>query len=179
MSFFWVSSYHTLLVSFKNCQIQHRQRHIQSPIKDLRCSFWRQQLTVPELYSEQSQTSKMKFFEKNIFSRPLFQPFTIYTKSSILDVPLFSEYAYKTINYFRNRLHLDVWLGSRYTSDMLKKDRNCEKPVTELFLETLQQILEMISKTIPKKTLPRNDFLHSKFRKKSRSSHQRCSIKFR
>ena len=63
----------------------------------------------------------MKFFEKNIFSRPLFQPFTIYTKSSILDVPLFSEYAYKTINYFRNRLHLDVWLGSRFTSDMIKE----------------------------------------------------------
>ena len=105
--FFSVSSQNALLVSF-NCQTQYRQRHIQNPIKDLRCSFWRQQLTVPELYSEQSQTSKMKFFEKNIFSRPLFQPFTIYTKSSILDVPLFSEYAYKTINYFRNRLHLDV-----------------------------------------------------------------------
>ena len=31
-----------LLVSFKNYQTQYRQRHIQSPIKDLRCSFWRQ-----------------------------------------------------------------------------------------------------------------------------------------
>ena len=47
---------------------------------DLRCSFWRQQLTVPEVDSEQGQTRKMKLSEKNIFSCPLFQPFTIYTK---------------------------------------------------------------------------------------------------
>ena len=113
LPFFWVSSQNTLLVSFKNCQTQYRQRHIQSPIKDLRCSFWRQQFTVPEAYSERSRTPIMKLFEKNILSRPIFQPFTIYTKSSILDVPLYSEYTSGTINYFCNRLHLAVWLGSR------------------------------------------------------------------
>ena len=62
---------------------------------------------------------KMKLFEKNIFNRPLFQPFTVYEKSSILDVPLYSEYASGTINYFCNRLQ-DVWLGSRYTFGMFK-----------------------------------------------------------
>ena len=45
----------------------------------------------------------------------------------------------------------------------LKKDKNCEKPVKELFLETLQQRLEIISKRFLRKTLPRNDFLHSCF----------------
>ena len=43
----------------------------------------------------------------------------------------------------------------------LKKDRNCKKPVKELFLETLQQRLEIISKRFLRKTLPGNDFLHS------------------
>ena len=41
----------------------------------------------------------------------------------------------------------------------LKKD----KPVKELFLETLQQGLEIISKKFLRKTVPRNDFLHSCF----------------
>ena len=41
----------------------------------------------------------------------------------------------------------------------LKKD----KPVQELFLETLQQGLEIIFKKFLRKTLPRNDFLHSCF----------------
>ena len=36
----------------------------------------------------------------------------------------------------------------------LKKDKNCEKPVKELFLETLQQRLEIISKRFLRKTLP-------------------------
>ena len=45
----------------------------------------------------------------------------------------------------------------------LKKDKNCEKPVKELFLETLQQRLGIISKKFLRKTLPRNDFLHSYF----------------
>ena len=44
----------------------------------------------------------------------------------------------------------------------LKKDKNCEKPVRELFLETLQQRLEIISKRFQRKTLPRNDFFHSR-----------------
>ena len=80
----------------------------------------------------------MELFERNIFSRQLFQPFTNFTKSSILDLQLRSEYASETINYFRKRLHLDVWLGSRYTCNMLKKDKNSEKLVKELHLEMLQ-----------------------------------------
>ena len=36
----------------------------------------------------------------------------------------------------------------------LKKGKNCEKPVKELFLETLQQRLEIISKRFLRKTLP-------------------------
>ena len=61
-----------------------------------------------------------------------------------------------------------------------KKEKNCQKPVKKLFLETLQQKLEIISKKFLRKTLLRNDFftvVFSKFFKKSRSSHQRCSIK--
>ena len=67
----------------------------------------------------------MKLFEKN--SRPLFQPFTIYTKNSILDVPLCSEYASGTINYFGKRLNLDVWLGSKYVSYMFKEKQKLRK----------------------------------------------------
>ena len=69
----------------------------------------------------------MKLFEKKISSSPLFQLFTIYTKSSILDVRLCSEYASGTINYFRNRLPLDVWLGSRYASDMFNERQELRK----------------------------------------------------
>ena len=72
------------------------------------------------------------FLRKKIFSRQLFQLFTIYTKSSILDVQLRSEYASGTINYSRQRLHLDTPLT--YS----KNDKNCEKPVRALFLKTLQ-----------------------------------------
>ena len=43
----------------------------------------------------------------------------------------------------------------------LKKDKNCEKPVKELFLETFQLRPKIISKKFLRKTLPRNDFLHS------------------
>ena len=109
---------HSFEFLHKNCQTQYTQRHIQSRIKDLRCSFWQQQLTFLEAYSERSWKSKIKLFEKIVFSGPLFQPFTIYTKTSISDVPLCSEFTSGTINYFCNRLHFDVWLGSRYTSDM-------------------------------------------------------------
>ena len=46
----------------------------------------------------------------------------------------------------------------------LKKDKNCEKPIKELFLEMLQQRLrKIISKKLLRKTLPRNDLLHSSF----------------
>ena len=44
-----------------------------------------------------------------------------------------------------------------------KKDKNCQKPVKKLFLETLQQKLEIISKKFLRKTLLRNDFLRSCF----------------
>ena len=45
----------------------------------------------------------------------------------------------------------------------LKKDKNSEKPVKELFLETLQQRLRNNFKEISEKNLLRNDFLHSCF----------------
>ena len=153
----------TLLISFNNCQTQYRQRQIQSPIKDLRYSFWSKQLTAPDAYSEQSQKSKMKLFEKSIFSRRLFQPFTIYRKSSILDFRIRSEYVSGTINYFRKRLHLMLDWALDTSLTCLKKDKNCEKPLKELFLETFQLRLEIISKKFLRKTLPRNDFLHSCF----------------
>ena len=144
-SYFWEQTEHVSCHSFEflhnifyqfHLRIQYRQRHIQGTIKDLRCSFWRQQLTVPEAYSEPSRTSKMKLFEK-IF----FQPFTIYTQSSISDLPLSCEYTSGTINYFAigSILMLDWVLDTSLTC--LKKDKNCEKPVKQLFLETLQQRL--------------------------------------
>ena len=45
---------------------------------------------ISEAYSEPSRTSKMKLFAKIDHG---FQPLTIFLKSSILDVPLDSEYA--------------------------------------------------------------------------------------
>ena len=106
------------------------------PYQDLRCSFYQKWLTVPEACSEWSQTSKMKIFEKNIFSCPQFQPFSVYTKSSILDLPLCSEYASGTINYFHNRLLMFDWVLDTPLA-CLKKDRNCEKPVKKLFFEMI------------------------------------------
>ena len=144
-SYFWEQTEHVSCHSFEflhnifyqfHLRIQYRQRHIQGTIKDLRCSFWRQQLTVPEAYSEPSRTSKMKLFEKNFF-----QPFTIYTQSSISDLPLSCEYTSGTINYFAigSILMLDWVLDTSLTC--LKKYKNCEKPVKQFFLETLQQRL--------------------------------------
>ena len=132
-------------------------RHIQSLIKDLRCSFWQQQLTFLEAYSERSRKSKIKLFEKIVFSGPLFQPFTIYTKTSFSDVPLCSEFTSGTINYFCNRLHLDVWLGSRYTSDMFKERQKLQKTCKGVIFRNAP------SKEFLRKTLLKNDFLHSYF----------------
>ena len=89
-------------------------------------------LIQAQAYSELYQRFKMQFLvtivnnsrdvlrwsylRKTFSGTHYFQPFTIYTKRSILDVPLCSEYASGTINYFCNRLDLDVWLGFRYTS---------------------------------------------------------------
>ena len=55
----------------------------------------------------------------------------------------------------------DWVLGTPLTC--LKKDKNCEKSLKELFLETLQRRLEIISKRFLRKTLLRNDSLHSCF----------------
>ena len=91
------------------------------PIKDLRCNFKRKQLTIPQVYSERSRTSKMEISEKIFFSRSPFtqktpsqmfdtilntplELLTIFAKSSILDVKLRSEYAYGIVNYFCKRL---------------------------------------------------------------------------
>ena len=78
----------------------------------------------------------MKLFEKSIFIRPLFQSFTIYRKSSILDFRLRSEYVSGTIFSKGSILMFDWILDPSLTC--LKKDKNCEKPVKELFLEALQ-----------------------------------------
>ena len=107
-------------------------------------------------------TSKMKLFEKSIFCCPLFQPFNIYRKSSILDFRLRSTslelltlswrralsyrnqpidlqsksmdwflydngLRHERVNYFHKRLHLDVWLGSKYVSDMFKERQKLKK----------------------------------------------------
>ena len=117
----------------------------------------------------------MKLFEKN--SRPLFQPFTIYTKNSILDVPLCSEYASGTINYFRNRLHLDAWLGSRYISDMFKERQKLRKTCKVVIFRnavanTKNNFWEKLYHEIIFFKV-----VFSKFSKKSWSSHQSCSIK--
>ena len=160
-----------------------RQRHIHSPIKNLRCSFWRQQLQVQRRIQNGVEHLRWSFLRKT-FSTIHYFSHSLFTKKllrKILDVPLCSEYACETINYFCNRLRLDVWLGSRYTSDMFKERQKLwKKTVKELFLETLQQRPEIISEKFLRKTLGRNDFLHScfsRFCKKSRSSHQRCSIR--
>ena len=77
-----------------------------------------------DVYLGPSQTSTIQHFcvkivncsigvfrtESNIengdFGENFFQPFTIYTKSFILDVRLRSEYASGTVNYFCKKLHL-------------------------------------------------------------------------
>ena len=127
------------------------------------------------MYSQRSRTSKMKLFEKNFFSCPLLQPFTMYTKSFILDVPPYSlniPLEPLTIFAIGSILMFDWVLDTPLTC--LKKDKNCKKPVKELFLETLhlknfweKLYWKMIFFTV----------IFSKFCKKSRSSHQRCSIK--
>ena len=115
------------------------------------------------------------------FSHPLFQPFTIYTKSSILDVQLRSEYASGAVNFFSQRLHSDVWMCSRYASDIFNERQKLRKTfklvifknvgtkIKKWFLWNLWENLywEMIFFTVN----------FSKFCKKFRSSHQRCSIK--
>ena len=126
----------TLLVSFKNYPTQYRQRHIQNPIKDLRCSIWRQQSTVPETFLERSRTSKMKHFEKIIFSRSLF---TQKALSQVFHFVLNTLLEPLTIFAIGSILMVDWVLDTPLTC--LKKYKNCEKPVKELFLETLQQIL--------------------------------------
>ena len=75
------------------------------PYQRFKMQFLAKMLTVREVYSERSRTSKMELFEKKIFSRPLFHSFIIYIKSSIVGVRLRSEYASETVNYFRKRLH--------------------------------------------------------------------------
>ena len=144
-SYFWEQTEHVSCHSFEflhnifyqfHLRIQYRQRHIQGTIKDLRCSFWRQQLTVPEAYSEPSRTSKMKLFEKNIFSRSLF---THKAPSQIFHFVLNTPLEPLTIFAIGSILMLDWVLDTSLTC--LKKDKNCGKPVKQLFLETLQQRL--------------------------------------
>ena len=122
----------------------------------------------------------MELFEKIFFSSPLFQLFTIYTKISILDVWLCSEYSSGAVNYFCKRLHLDVWMGSRFASDMIEERQKLEKTCKwvifrkvaanskKWFLRNFWEKLywEMVFFTV----------IFSKFCKKV-SSHWKCSIK--
>ena len=79
---------HCLLISFiQNCQTQAEA--YSEPYQRFKMMFLAK-IAVPEAYSQQSQTCKIELFEKKIFSHPLFRSFTIYTKSSILDVRLCS-----------------------------------------------------------------------------------------
>ena len=133
------------------------------------------------MYSERGGNSKMEFFEKKLVSLPLFQLFTIYTKSSILDVRLRSDYASEVVIYFCKRLHFDVWMGSRYASDMFKERQKLRKTCKWVIFKNVA------AKT--KKWFLRNFWenlywemiffraIFSKFCKKFRSSHQKCSIK--
>ena len=134
LSFFIVSS--TVSSSFKICQTQYRQRHIHGSIKDLRRSFGQQQLTVSEAYSGPSRTSNMKLSEKNIFSCSLF---THKAPSQIFHFVLNMPLEPLTIFAIGSILMLEWVLDTSLTC--LKKDKNCEKAVKQLFLETLQQRL--------------------------------------
>ena len=124
-----------MLISFKNCQTQYRQRHIQSPIKDFK--ILQKQLTVPEAYSEWSETSKMKLLEKfsaiHYFSHSLF---TRKAPSSIFDSILNTPLELLTIFAKGSTLKFDWVLDTPLTCS--KKYKNCKKSVKELYLETLQ-----------------------------------------
>ena len=104
-----------MLMMQKTCKSSGCVTRAQSNIYEI--AFLRKQLTIPQVYSERSRTSKMEILEKNFFSRSLFtqkalsqifnsllnkplELLTIFAKSSILDVHLRSEYAYGIINYF-------------------------------------------------------------------------------
>ena len=78
---------------------------------------------------------RWSFLRKTFSDTHYFQPFTIYTKSSILDVPLCSEYASGTIISAIGSILMFDWVLD------IPQDMNCEKPLKELFLETLQQRL--------------------------------------
>ena len=58
---------------------------------------------MPEEYLEPTRTSTMKFFEKKGKN---FQLLTIFTKISILDIVLRSEYATGIVDYFRKNFYL-------------------------------------------------------------------------
>ena len=66
------------------------QRRIQNPVKKLRWGFFRELLLASEVNSESCHTSKMELFAKTVKNE---KPFTIFVKSSILDVWQGSEYA--------------------------------------------------------------------------------------
>ena len=92
---------------FLNNILYYLQRHNQSPIR-FKTHILATIVNSSRGIFKTEWNSKMMLFEKNISSCQLIQPFTIYTKSPNLDVPICSEYASGTINYFHNRLHLDV-----------------------------------------------------------------------
>ena len=55
------------------------------------------------------------------------------------------------LTIFAKGFILDVWLGSWQASHILKKDKSCQKPVKELFLETSQLRLKNSFKEMSEK----------------------------
>ena len=117
----------------------------------------------------------MELFEKKNYSRPLFQSFTIYTKWSILDVRLRSEYASGAVNYFyKGSILMFEWVLFKERQKLWKTCKllifkNVAAKTKKWFLRNFWENLywEMVFFTV----------IFSKLCKKLRSSHQRCSIK--
>ena len=89
--------------------------------------------------------TKQKIIDKCYFrlrkETSVHKDWIFYTKSSILDVPLCSGYASEPFTIFAiGSILMFEWVLDTLLT-CLKKDKNCEKPVKELFLETLQQRL--------------------------------------
>ena len=80
----------------------------------------------------------MQLFEKDIFNFLLLQLVTIYTKTSSLDALLHYEYASGPVHYFRKRLHLDVWLSSRYASNMFNERQKNAKSFKGLIFRNIE-----------------------------------------
>ena len=118
-----------LLISFiQNCR--NLGEAYSEPYQIFKITFLAK-IAIPEAYSQRSRTSNMELFEKKKFSCPVFQSFTINTKTSILHVQYRSEHTSGAVNYFYKGsiLILEWVLDTPLTC--LKKDKDCEKPVNK------------------------------------------------